>query len=240
MNNINHKFGTFLFLLAILTGCSKQEKAGKLPSNDTIRALVDESVGIYGVPLGRLIVHNHEDDFSNKKISQDCFIRMKSVADAGLIEIHSNEILGENTQFTWDDWNRRMVQGQMLDIRVELTEKGRKLDSSVNVKERSSDWAYHRLYDQKVDDIVSMELQKMAGSNYCIVNAMVLEEMTQAGVEVFGASELDRPKKTRYKVTWLLKHDPFEKAWKVIAMDSATEGQDINSNNVNQALLNAK
>jgi len=50
----------------------------------------------------------------------------------------------------------------------------------------------------------------------------------------------DRSRVQKNKVIWLLKHDPFEKAWKGIASDWAPEGQNFKSNNVNRALLEAK
>jgi len=172
-------------LLAV-TNCSKEEKADDLPSKSTIHSIIPEGIGIHYILLGSQVVHSGSNDLENKKISMEEFKEVEAWNQVGLIGLQSEDLPGASSSFTGFA-GTKLPGAQLKRINVELTDKGRQMDAKTQVPNRTNGLAYGLFVSLKVNEIVSRELHTKAGSNYCVVHAIVRDELTDIGEQVYRA-----------------------------------------------------
>ncbi|GEM_PF-6839043 len=220
-----------------VAGCSPSEPGPRLADSNA-REIMEEycSEGIWRIQLGdvevlrpgfrqaeeRQTLSQPQAGNSKKpRLSANAYQDLKTWQVAGLIEITTKEILGERSS---------RQDGVQMVVHVSATERGREFDAESS----SKDSLVIRSAPCRVDAIVTNQLITTDADIFRIVKGTYTSQLSDELTRYYEA--IGHPRTSERKFQLLLKFDPFDKDWNIVAYDGANISSEFPSDKVGKYL----
>lgn len=221
-----------IFAVVFLLGCPKTDS--ETLSDSAASKIIQDT---WQLPAYRILLNDFQvvsggTDWSKRRVSVREFRLYKALGDAGLLIVAEGKNLTE--KFTgWDDWFSLVDGGVQLEAAVLPTQRGKELGQI----EKRGESELLALPDGKyrVNSIVQNEEIRGSADHYRLVmgthTATLIPEIKKALDAIGSRTYAER----KFRV--LLKFDPFDKSWKLVANDIAPRQGEFNTESVNEYLL---
>jgi hypothetical protein len=212
-----------------LSHCSRPYSLG----NDEARTLIETlwNQPDVGLVLGNVKFVAEDPDTSKGRESIQEWPLYKASAKSGVITIANEKDL--TNSYSANDWFNLTQSGIRKTATIGLTERGRA--GGIAKKKGNFDELFVKVANTKIESIVGNDEEVVGTDRYRVVLGTHTYDVPEEMSGVFEASRgWDHVRERRFKV--LLKYDPFDKQWKVVAADISKRTEDFRSNNVGRAL----
>lgn len=216
-------------MLVVLQGISASELSDDAAKNVLEELWNDEALLI---PLGELTVV--DGVLSKPKAGQITQAHMKIFEECeklGLVKITLTKDLSKEFK-GWNDW-MKLTAGVRGSIVVEATDRGRSHEESSD-EVVPSDFLRLPAGEFVVQGIVSNEEKSAGMDKYRVVLGKHRVDLSFELYRLY--SRLGVPAKKEGKFAVLLKYDPFDDSWSIVAQDLANREEEFSTENVNQAM----
>jgi hypothetical protein len=160
----------------------------------------------------------------------------EAFAKRGIITLSDERDLTRNFG-GWDDFFALSQSGVRRTATVRLSERG-KAAGTVK-RDGAFDVLWLKVATTKVETIIANGQESVGGDQYRVIMGTLTYDIPPDLAQVWEASRgWNHVRDRRFKV--LLKYDPFDKQWKMVAVDTSKRTEDFATNNVGMALQSLK
>ena len=225
----------FLLLIVFMVGSISSFATPRFSDSDA-KNLINGSLNPSHrvIKLGPLSVVSR-DKIGQNDVSTEAYKFYKALEKVGLISISVDpkyKGYKSGATFNWKDFQTQ-TGGVNEKIIVKKTDKGTKYSKSRNLPYSDREFAFNEgVY--KTQEIIKNDPLTNGIDDYRLINLTYTAEWTPEYREVVQL--LGEKLSNEFKGSFLLKFDPFDKVWKVEAVDMGIRGKDFVNESVPKAI----